>query len=210
MSEQPLGLPCWWSAVPLELSYHELVGLWGAAHVYRLDATLVEPLPLPADARQVLTQVGLPVQEPWLGSNPGYGQEGRLPRPVEVPGRPGRWCLLAEDGGRNWSVAEQSGEVVLLSVDRSSPHVLVNSSLRLFVEFLYRLELWYRHRDAKGLSELEAGQELVRLWTALHGIDPPAFADPDHVWPAFLVDVGWQLGWPLDLPPQLPGTTTWR
>lgn len=208
MTERRLGLPSWWSAVPLELTYQELVGLWGAAHVYRPDATLVEQLHLPADARQVLSEVGLPIHEPWLGSDPGYARRGQLPRPVEVPGRPGRWCLLAEDGGRNWSVAEQSGEVVLLSLDPSSPDHFVNSSLRVFVEFLYRLELWGRH--TRRLAALQAGQELVRLWTAIHGIDPPAFQDPDHVWPAFLVDLGWQLGWPLDLPPQLPGTASWQ
>jgi hypothetical protein len=50
MSEQRLRLPSWWSAVPLELTYQELVGLWGAADVYRPDATLVEQLSLPADA----------------------------------------------------------------------------------------------------------------------------------------------------------------
>jgi hypothetical protein len=130
-----------------------------------------------------------------------------MPKPIEIPGRPGRWCLLADDYGRNWSVAEASGEVVLLSVDGSSPDHFVNSSLRMFVEFLYRFEVWHRH--TRQLSELEAGEQLVRLWNVLYRIDRPAFDDGDNVWAAFLVDMGWQLGWPVDLPPDLAGTADW-
>lgn len=207
MSGQHLPRSSWWSVGSLDLTYEDLAGLWGAAHVRRLDAEPVEQLPLPADAKRVMRQVGLPAHESWLGGEPEYGRHAELPRPIEVPGRPGRWCLLATDLGRNWSVAEKSGEVVML-LDRPSPRHFVNSSLRSFVEFLYRFELW--NRDTRGLADREASQELVRLWTALYGIDPPAFDDPNHVWPANLVDLGWELGWPLDLPPQLPGTATWR
>jgi hypothetical protein len=178
-----------------DVSYDDLVELWGAAHVRRLDAKLVEQLPLPTEAKQVLSQVGLPAHQPWLGSDPGYGQESQLPRPVELPGRPGRWCLLADGDGRNWSVAEETGEVVMLNVDSSWPQdYFVNSSLGLFLRFLIRFELWRRH--TRQLSEHEAGYELVRLWNVLYGMDPPAFDDLDNAWPANLVDAGWQLGWP--------------
>lgn len=68
----------------------------------------------------------------------------------------------------------------------------------MFVEFLYRFELWQRR--TRQLSELEAGQGLVRLWNVLHGVDPPAFDDANNVWAAFLADLGWQLGWPVELP----------
>jgi hypothetical protein len=78
----------------------------------------------------------------------------------------------------------------------------------MFVEFLYRFELWHRHTGQ--LSEPEAGQELVRLWNVLHRVDPPAFDDANNVWAAFLADLGWQLGWPVELPPNLGGTASWR
>jgi SUKH-4 immunity protein len=193
----------WRQTRPLDLTYVDLVGLWGEEHVCRLDAELVEQLPLPVDAKQVLIQVGLPTQEPWLGSDPEFGQEGQIPKPIQVPGRSGRWCRLANDHGRNWSVAEDSGKVVLLlsldpTVDRDC---FVNSTLRVFVESLYRFALW--SRATEHLSWLEQGQELVQLWNVLSGIDPPAFDDPNHVWPANLTDLGWELGWPVGWRPGL-------
>lgn len=208
MSEHRFSLRSWDSIVPLDLTYRDLTELWGAPHVLRLDAKAVERLPLPADAKWVLSELGLPAHEPWLGGQPDYGRHPEMPKPIEVPGRTGRWCLLADDYGRNWSVAEGSGEVVLLSLDASSPNHFVNSTLRMFVEFLYRFELWQRR--TRRLSELEAGQELVRLWNVLHGVDPPAFDDANNVWAAFLADLGWQLGWPVELPPKLGGTASWR
>lgn len=168
------------------------------ARVLRLDAKVVERLPLPADAKRVLSELGSPAHEPWLGGQPDYGRHPETPKPIEVPGRTGRWCLLADDYGRNRSIPEGSGEVALLSLDPSSPNHLVNSTLRMFVEFLYRFELWQRR--TRQLSELEAGQGLVRLWNVLHGVDPPAFDDANNVWAAFLADLGWQLGWPVELP----------
>jgi hypothetical protein len=50
---------------------------------------------------------------------------------------------------------------------------------------------------------LEQWQELVQLWNVLSGIDPPAFDDPNHVWPANLTDLGWELGWPVGWRPGL-------
>lgn len=208
MSGQRFSVRSWDSIVPLDLTYGALTELWGVPHVRRLDARAVERLPLPVDAKRVLSELGLPADVPWLGGQSDYGEHPEIHKPIEVPGRTGRWCLLADDYGRNWSVAEGSGEVVLLSLDPSSPDAFVNSSLRIFVECLYRFELWQRH--TRQLSELEAGQELVRLWNVLDGIDPPAFDDANNVWAAFLADSGWQLGWPLDLPPNLGGTASWR
>jgi hypothetical protein len=159
------------SSVPV--TYADLVAVWGEGNVVRLPVDGAEYAELPAEARRVLAQVGLPGEVEFF-----FNQTG--PEWVAGAGGVRRYLKIGTDYGYDVGIVADSGEVLTLSSAGHYPSRFVNSGLGYFVEFLCRLVA--ARRRFRGLDFEEARPLIAKLETELRARDPRAFNDPERWW----------------------------
>ncbi|MFI7296517.1 SUKH-4 family immunity protein [Streptomyces sp. NPDC050121] len=178
------------------VTHAELVDSFGENQVSTLSWEFVEQHVTDADARRVLSEVGLPEslldilaigdfrrrQPPTLGEMLGSTSRG-LPNHtlnylVIATGMGGAACLNGSDGRVYWFKAG----------DRFS-FDLINSSLDLFVEMLHRiwcdledLDLGLEDEDDEDGQGDDVADTLRRLVTELRPVDPESFESPVKFW----------------------------
>jgi len=167
-----------WAALGEEqrcrVTYADLVAVWGEGNVVRLPVDGTGDAELPADARRILTEVGLPEEVESL-----FAQSG--PEWVAGTGGVRKYLKIGTDYGYDIGIVADSGEVLSLSSSGHYPSRFVNSRLEYFVEFLCRVVA--ARRRFRGLDfENEIRPQVVSLEAELRARDPRAFSNPDHWW----------------------------
>lgn len=177
------------------ITHAELVDEFGEDWISTLPREVAEQRVSDADARRVLSEVGLPkslleiltigdfrrTPPPSLGEMLGGTAAERLPAHtldylVIATGMGGAVCLNGSDGRVYWYKAGDS-----------QSFGLVSSSLEQFVEILHRL--WHGLPDDLGLEYEDGGgeddevtAELRRLVSELRPLDPEGFDSPVMFW----------------------------
>ena len=157
----------------MPLTYEDLVALWGEDNVVRVPSAELDGLELPAGARRVLVEVGLP-----RTADRFFAYE----RPEQIVAADGGrlFCKVGKDYANDLCVAADSGEFLSLSPTGRYVNNFVNSDLERFVEFLCRVIA--ERRSYAGLSDAESGAIVERMETELRAWDPEAFAGPEYWW----------------------------
>lgn len=153
------------------ISHDDLARLWGEASV--VCPVDVQAVALPADAVAVLTEVGLPRQV-----DPLFKIEDMAVR--NVPGREGLYCRVGSDFGTDLCVSADTGEVESFSLTGEYPTRFVNTSLALFVEFLFLVSA--ERKRFPDLGDDEIDQLIAALEDRLRQLDGRALADRDNWW----------------------------
>ena len=171
---------------PLSVTADDLARVWGAGRIHRFAAREVEPLDLPALAKSTLVELGLPARISWIAFVADTGEDGRTLGPIELPGRLGQWCRFAWAYNLVWCIESHSGEVWLMSPDWTQRDQFVNSSLRTFLEFVFRYEIFRQVADQDHTER--STEELDRLTGVLSRIDPQSF-NPGTAWTSFFEEI---------------------
>lgn len=157
----------------MPVAYADLVAVWGEGNVVRLPVDGAEYAGLPAEARRVLAQVGLPEEVEYFFTQTG-------PEWVAGAGGARKYLKIGTDYGYDIGVVADSGEVLSLSSAGHHPSRFVNSGLEYFVEFLCRLIAARRRFHA--LDFEEARPQIISLEAEMRARDPRAFSDRETWW----------------------------
>ena len=157
----------------MSVTYEDLVAVWGEGNVVRLPPTGTEYAELPAEARRVLAQVGLPEEVEFF-----FKQTG----PEWVAGARGlrKYLKIGTDYRYDIGIVADSGEVLSLSSSGHYPDRFVNSGLEYYVEFLCRLIA--ERRRLYVLDFEEARPQIISLEAEMRARDPRAFCDQETWW----------------------------
>ena len=173
------------------LRHDDLVALWGSDCVYRLAAEAVKDLPIPEEAKEVLTDVGLPRELEWIAFSGDTGVDSPLPTVMSLQGRPAELCRFGSAYDDLWCIELSVGAVLVISEGDPARDRFVNSGLPCFAEFLYEYQ---RYVNAPQGSSAEERWRVRRLQGRLSAIDPAALADPKSEWSLMLDDLRWEVG----------------
>jgi hypothetical protein len=168
---------------------HEDLAAWaGAGNVHRAALSSVADWDVPADAKDVLTYIGIPLTE-QIVDEVAY-QTGSVPQLTAADGQRFYQLTTSEDP-RFWhafGVKPVTGEVFYVA--SGSDARFTNSSVRLLIASLHHFGRHFSGSEALQNSddhEDEALEELRVLADDLRAIDPPAFDGyEEFTWPPFL------------------------
>jgi hypothetical protein len=137
------------------------------AQLVRYPPDVVAGLPIPATAKHVLTDIGLP-------------RGGDFFTAADQPRMVARgWCRIGRDQATDICL-DAAGHVVSTSESGEYPDRFVNSDLAAFLRFL---ALVTAHRAAYAArSDEESDAHVDALAGALAGVDSEAFAKPGNWW----------------------------
>ncbi|MFI6448661.1 SUKH-4 family immunity protein [Kitasatospora sp. NPDC050543] len=162
----------------------ELAELFGPGGIVVLDEADSLANGVPADAAEVLAEVGLPAYLDVLFTN-DIGAEPAEFSIVPVDAGDERVAVLVlgrptDDQGMRYALDLRNGCVILLSLGEEPAAEVVNTTLADFVEFLYRVAL--RLTETEHASDEQRAAYDRRLRAHLRDRDPLAFAQPDTWW----------------------------
>lgn len=157
----------------MRVSHEDLVAVWGEDNVVRVPSTDLDGLELPAGARRVLMEVGLPRTAEYF-----FAYE----KPVQIADADSErlFCKVGTDYANDLCVAADSGEFLSLSPTGRYVNNFLNSDLERFVEFL--CQVIAERRGYAGLSMAEIGPIVERMETEFRARDPEAFTGPEYYW----------------------------
>ncbi|MDL4776598.1 MULTISPECIES: SUKH-4 family immunity protein [Thermomonosporaceae] len=178
------------------VTHAELVSAFGSDWVETMPPEVAERHFGDPEDRRVLTEVGLPgsLMEVLFFGDLGTEQPRTIAQVLDI-GEPGSDPPDIED---DIVIVNSIGGLACLSQaehhiywykpgDEKRNRALINSSLELFVETLYRV--WLRLKDLNleyasydEESPAEIGAELRRLVAEICDIDPPSFESPVMYW----------------------------
>lgn len=175
------------------VTHRDLVAFYGEGHVHRCSVE-VEQLDLPADARSVLIEVGLPDQA-GRGFTSLVMDGTCVLRRHESVRHASTWYAFGTIHGGEMCVSSVSGEVWKLWPAADTPDIFVNTSVARFIEFQLLFDRYCRQNVGQNDGTMAlAVNELEEAW---HRVDPRALADPEHFhWARWLDDAKLQLGMP--------------
>lgn len=142
------------------------------------------------DAREVLQTLGIPTWEnPWFDMDTeigehlervGDGEEELTDRYEDVPSGADDWFYLGVIPYDDIAFDPASGKVYCLPQDDEI--YLLNSSLRLFVYFLYLLKMESPNYDWESSATLDLENARTRIREAMESLDPAALENPESRW----------------------------
>jgi hypothetical protein len=162
------------------VNYQDMVALWGEEGLLYLPLERVEPMTF--DLGSLSPEAAIPANVPLLFTAYVEG-DFELFNVVEIQvGREEPLGLLVigavPDERMYYCLNGDNGAVMLLALGESTGLEVVNSTMRAFVHFLYRLERLIREDQGKATRPVSA----VKLRAELTELDPVAFADPESWW----------------------------
>jgi hypothetical protein len=146
---------------------------WGT-RLRRVDVSAMGQA-LPSDAREVLTQVGLP-----RGASTFEVAEGaELLKEVRSAGE--RYVKIGNDGRDDIGVHLATGAVWAIGTQPDTPSIFINSSLAAFLDCV-RLAEEAQTRFADTVTDEAIAAVAHDLRAGILARDPPALKDPEGWW----------------------------
>lgn len=147
----------------------DLENLWGAEDVCRASSTELAPI-LSSEQQEFLISTGVPRYEKWLF--------------MATPAKwhvvlSNEWVQIGTDEASSIRVSA-NGPVKSFALESEKQSRFVNSTLPLFVEFLYLVTV--ARRAFPSLSDAESDAELEKLQLKCSDADPRAFQDTESFW----------------------------